>query len=115
MNLLQERGAVDEIGIGLVRDAFVNLFFPGTSTVQTGAKYFLIVSCVLKEARSGKVVPASDAATESDTVSRAFCVQEERKSASLFKGLINCSKGIYKLDFLCYNIIAEKSVLEVAI
>ena len=54
MNLLQEPGAVDEIGIGLVRDAFANLFFPGTSTVQTGAKYFLIVPYVLKEACSGK-------------------------------------------------------------
>ncbi len=54
MNLLQEPGAVDEIGIGLVRDAFANLFFPGTSTVQTVAKYFLIVPYVLKEACSGK-------------------------------------------------------------
>lgn len=54
MNLLQEQGAVDEIGIGLVRDAFANLFFPGTSTVQTVAKYFLIVPYILKEACDGK-------------------------------------------------------------
>lgn len=54
MNLLQEQGAVDEIGIGLARDAFSNLFFPGTSTVQTVAKYFLIVPYVLKEACEGK-------------------------------------------------------------
>ena len=54
MNLLQEQGAVDEIGIGLVRDAFANLFFPGTSTVQTVAKYFLIVPYVLKEATAGR-------------------------------------------------------------
>ena len=54
MNLLQEQGAVDEIGIGLVRDAFANLFFPGTSTVQTVAKYFLIVPYVLKEATEGR-------------------------------------------------------------
>lgn len=54
MNLLQEPGAVDEIGIGMVRDAFANLFFPGTSTVQTIAKYFLIVPYVLKEACDGK-------------------------------------------------------------
>lgn len=54
MNLLQEPGAVDEIGIGLVRDAFANLFFPGTSTVQTVAKYFLIVPYVLKEATEGR-------------------------------------------------------------
>lgn len=54
MNLLQEQGAVDELGIGLVRDAFANYFFPGTSTVQTRAKYFLIVPYVLKEAVDGK-------------------------------------------------------------
>ena len=54
MNLLQEQGAVDEIGIGLIRDAFANYFFPGTSTVQTRAKYFLIVPYILQEAVSGK-------------------------------------------------------------
>lgn len=54
MNLLQEQGAVDEIGIGLIRDAFANYFFPGTSTVQTRAKYFFIVPYILQEAISGK-------------------------------------------------------------
>lgn len=54
MNLLQEQGAVDEIGIGMIRDAFANFFFPGTSTVQTTAKYFLIVPYVLKEATEGR-------------------------------------------------------------
>lgn len=43
MNLLSEQGAVDELGIGIVRDAFANYFFSGTSTIQTRAKYFLIV------------------------------------------------------------------------
>ena len=54
MNLLQEQGALDELGIGLIRDAFANRFFPGTSTIQTRAKYFLIVPYVLKEAIDGK-------------------------------------------------------------
>lgn len=54
INLLQEPGAVDEIGIGPIRDAFANLFFPGTSTVQTIAKYFLIVPYILKEATEGR-------------------------------------------------------------
>lgn len=54
INLLQEPGAVDEIGIGLIRDAFSNLFFPGTSTVQTIAKYFLVVPYILKEATEGR-------------------------------------------------------------
>lgn len=51
---LDEPGAVDELGIGAVRDSFADFFFPGTSTVQTRAKYFLIVPYVLVEAGSGK-------------------------------------------------------------
>ena len=54
IHLLDEPGAVDELGIGAVRDAFADLFFPGTSTVQTRAKYFLIVPYVLMEAGRGK-------------------------------------------------------------
>ena len=54
INLLSEQGAVDELGIGIVRDAFANYFFPGTSTIQTRAKYFLIVPYVLKEAVDGR-------------------------------------------------------------
>lgn len=53
INLLQEDGAVDELGIGVIRDAFSNYFFPGTSTVQTRAKYLLIVPYILKEAADG--------------------------------------------------------------
>lgn len=54
IHLLEEPGAVDELGIGIIRDGFANYFFPGTSTVQTRAKYFLIVPYVLKEAGDGK-------------------------------------------------------------
>ena len=54
INFLSEQGAVDELGIGIVRDAFANYFFPGTSTIQTRAKYFLIVPYVLKEAVDGR-------------------------------------------------------------
>lgn len=53
IHLLDEPGAVDELGLGIIRDAFSDKFFPGTSTVQTRAKYFLIVPYILKEAGSG--------------------------------------------------------------
>lgn len=49
INLLSEQGAVDELGIGVIRDAFANYFFPGTSTIQTRAKYFLIVPYMLND------------------------------------------------------------------
>ncbi len=54
IRLLDEPGAVDEIGIGIVRDAFANKFFPGTSTIQTRAKYFYIVPYAIKKALSNK-------------------------------------------------------------
>ena len=49
LDLLQESGTLDELGIAPVRDGFANIFFPGTSTIQTRAKYFFIVSYILKD------------------------------------------------------------------
>ena len=48
LDLLQENGTLDELGIAPIRDGFSNIFFPGTSTIQTRAKYFLIVPYALK-------------------------------------------------------------------
>lgn len=41
--LLSEAGTLDELGIGQLRDAFSDTLFPGFSTVQTRAKYFVTV------------------------------------------------------------------------
>ena len=38
LDLLSESGTLDELGIAPVRDGFSNLFFPGTTTIQTRAK-----------------------------------------------------------------------------
>ena len=64
IQLFAEQTAMDELGIGTVRDAFANIFFPGTSTIQTRAKYFFIVSYLLQEAGSGKVGMDVDKAME---------------------------------------------------
>lgn len=49
LDLLSEPGTLDELGIAPIRDGFANLFFPGTSTIQTRAKYFFIVPYALKD------------------------------------------------------------------
>ena len=49
LDLLSEPGTLDELGIAPIRDGFANLFFPGTSTIQTRAKYFFLVPYALKE------------------------------------------------------------------
>ncbi len=43
VELFGEKTTVDEIGIGSVRDALADAWFPGTSTIQTTAKYFFLV------------------------------------------------------------------------
>lgn len=43
IRLFKDQNTVDELGIGTVRDTFADLFFPGTGTVQTRARYFLFV------------------------------------------------------------------------
>jgi len=39
----KEQDTRDELGVGSIRDAFSDLLFPGTSTIQTRVRYFLFV------------------------------------------------------------------------
>lgn len=58
LDSLSEAGTLDELGIAPVRDGYANLFFPGTSTIQTKAKYFLCVPYAFKDLeRSGETNP----------------------------------------------------------
>lgn len=43
LKALDEPETLDSIGIGAVRDGLADLLFPGTSTIQTRVRYFLIV------------------------------------------------------------------------
>ena len=44
MQLLQESEAIEELGIGRVRDHFSNTLFPGTSTLQHHSNYYVVLS-----------------------------------------------------------------------
>lgn len=44
----REKEARDELGIGVVRDAFADMLFPGTSTIQTRARYFLFIPWIYR-------------------------------------------------------------------
>lgn len=43
VRLFKERETRDELGIGTIRDAFADYFFPGTSTIQTRVRYMLFI------------------------------------------------------------------------
>tara|TARA_R110002050_G_scaffold83458_3_gene178520 strand:- start:414 stop:1667 length:1254 start_codon:yes stop_codon:yes gene_type:complete len=51
---LNEPATLDELGIGQIRDAFANRLFPGLSTIQTRAKYFITIARLLRDIQNGK-------------------------------------------------------------
>ena len=55
IDLFGEKTTRDELGLGGVRDAFADLLFPGTTTIQTRAKYFLFVPWMYLDLERKKV------------------------------------------------------------
>jgi hypothetical protein len=49
MDLFKEQGVIDELGLGTIRDALSDIMFPGTSTIQTRAKYFLLIPWIFQD------------------------------------------------------------------
>lgn len=49
IDLLASPGVVDELGVGMIRDSFSDTLFPGISTIQTRAKYFLTVPRIFRD------------------------------------------------------------------
>lgn len=49
ISLFNEKDTRDEMGIGSIRDAFADQLFPGTSTIQTRARYFLFIPWIYQE------------------------------------------------------------------
>lgn len=57
VSAFSEKRTQDELGIGTVSYAFAEMLFPGTSTIQTRARYFLFVPWMYRElARRGIAV-----------------------------------------------------------
>jgi hypothetical protein len=52
---LEEKGTVDDLGVGAVRDAIADHLFPGISTIQTRAKYFLFLAWIFKSLEQSQV------------------------------------------------------------
>ena len=70
LELLSEDGTLDELGIAPIRDGFANLFFPGTSTIQTRAKYFFIVPYALRDLERGRITDPSQFLKAFDEIER---------------------------------------------
>ena len=49
---IRDHHAIDELGVGRIRDAFSNLMFPGMSVLQGRAKYFVLLPSLYLEAEN---------------------------------------------------------------
>lgn len=53
LQAIRDQQAIDELGIGRLRDAFSNTLFPGMSTLQRHAKYFAVLPSLYYEVEKG--------------------------------------------------------------
>lgn len=78
IDLFRERGTLDELGIGGIRDALSNTLFPGTSTLHSRLRYVLFIPWLLQA--------AADRATSNDEMRSEFASLEGRLVQSLLAG-----------------------------
>ena len=74
---LRQQDTIDELGIGSVRDSIANILFPGTTTIQTRAKYMLFVPWILKKMEKNRVT--------SENISQGVKREEIKLCNSLLK------------------------------
>ena len=86
LDSLSEKGTLDELGIAPIRDGFSDLFFPGTSTLQTRAKYFFLIPYACMRLAN------SDGLTPKNAYERLYSF--EKKTAELLQLHAADEKGI---------------------
>ena len=90
VNLFREKGTLDELGIGTIRDTFGDHFFPGTSTIQTRAKYFLFLPWIFQGLEAAGV--------RSDQVDGRARRDQARLAAALQAGGEGPAAGVIGID-----------------
>jgi len=85
LSSLSEPGSVDELGVGIVRDAMADVLFPGTSTLLTKARYFFLVPYLSRYLERGH-----DSSRQDPRALRNTFRDLERRCAA---GLRNCERA----------------------
>lgn len=60
LKMLEKSTALDELGIGVIRDRYADILFPGISTLQERAKYFVLIPYLFALAENEKFRKAID-------------------------------------------------------
>lgn len=59
ISLFDEKGTLDEMGIGPIRDAFSNCLFPGVNTLQTHLRYVLFIPWIYRRLETKRHDPST--------------------------------------------------------
>lgn len=78
ISLFREKETLDEMGIGPIRDAFSDTLFPGTSSIHTRLRYFLIIPWIYQHLEAQGVT------------SRDFAQKAEEMERDLIPTLKRC-------------------------
>lgn len=95
MDLMGMGGVVDELGVGVIRDAMSNKVFPGFSTLYTRAKYFFITPYILKELENEKKPNIRKAEEAINNIIIGFYNAHPERNAESYFGKVKRS-GILK-------------------
>jgi hypothetical protein len=77
VDLFRDKGTLDELGFGSIRDAFSDHFFPGTSTLYTRARYFFFVPWIYLRIERDRVPYAQvEARARADQAALARALQK---------------------------------------
>ena len=86
LDALKERQAIDELGIGIVRDALADRLFPATSTLLTRAKYFFLIPYALRDLershesnKTARQLQLEYNDTEKDLAKRLLTISDSRE------------------------------------
>ena len=90
LDLLGEKGTLDELGIAPIRDAYSKLFFPGTSTLQNRAKYFFIIPFIFKDLELNNHTDNEELADDFEKI-EIKCATELIKNNPGAKGIVGKS------------------------
>lgn len=88
VDLFRDKGTVDELGLGTIRDAFADRLFPGTSTLQSRTRYWLFIPWLYQRLEAEKTKSA-------DMDARA-----RQRQAELVRALVNGgeSEGVIGIE-----------------
>jgi hypothetical protein len=88
VDLFRDKGTVDELGLGSIRDAFADRLFPGTSTLQSRTRYWLFIPWLYQRLEAEKTKSA-------DMDARA-----RQRQAELVRALVNGgeSEGVIGIE-----------------